>query len=253
MKKIISWNVNGVRAAVKKGMLQWLQKTQPDVLCIQETKAQVEQLEPELVNPAGYKTLWQSAERKGYSGVATFVKKKPLSIAILGKKEFDSEGRVQILTYEKLTIINAYFPNSQEAGQRLDYKLDFCNSLLAYCNKLKKSGKNVLICGDFNIAHKEIDLKNPKTNMDNPGFLPEERAWMDKFIKKGYVDTFRIFNQGPGHYTWWSYRFQARKRNIGWRIDYHCVNEEFKPQVKESIILKDVLGSDHCPVMLRLK
>ena len=253
MKKIISWNVNGVRAAVKKGMLQWLEKNQPDILCIQETKAQVDQLDPELINPAGYKSYWQSAERKGYSGVATFVKKKPLSISILGKKEFDSEGRVQILTYEKLTIINAYFPNSQEAGQRLDYKLGFCKSLLAYCNKLKKSGKNVLICGDFNIAHKEIDLKNPKTNMDNPGFLPEERAWMDKFIKKGYVDTFRIFNQGPGHYTWWSYRFQARKRNIGWRIDYNCVNEEFKPQVKESIILKDVLGSDHCPVMLRLK
>jgi len=253
MKTIVTWNVNGIRAAVGHGMLDWLEKCQPDILCLQETKAHPDQLDEEVLSPNGYTTHWVSAEKKGYSGTAAFVKKEPVSISILGKKKFDSEGRVQILEYKAFTIVNAYFPNSQEAGKRLDYKIDFCNALLRECERRRKAGENLIICGDYNIAHKEIDLKNPKTNQKNPGFLPEERAWMDKFVKKGYVDTFRMFNQEPEQYTWWSYRFKARERNIGWRIDLHAVNEAFKDKVKSVEILDDVTGSDHCPVLLRLK
>lgn len=253
MKNIVSWNVNGIRAVTRKGMLDWLGDALPDILCVQETKIQIDQLTPELMEPKGYKSYWFSAQKKGYSGVAAFVKKEPVSVTNLGVKDFDSEGRAQILEYKDFIVINAYFPNSQHEGKRLDYKLNFCDAVLEYCNEMRKIGKNVIICGDFNIAHKEIDLKNPGTNMNNPGFLPEERAWMDKFIGSGYVDTFRMFNSEPENYTWWSYRFRARERNIGWRIDYHCVNDEFKSRVKESLILKNVKGSDHCPVLLRLK
>ena len=252
MQTIISWNVNGIRAAQRHGLLDWLADAQPDVLCVQETKAKPEQLDPELLEPAGYKAIWMSAERKGYSGVATFSKTEPLTVSPLGVAEFDEEGRTQILEYPKFTVINAYFPNSREAGNRLDYKLGFCDALLERCNELRSAGKNLVICGDYNIAHKEIDLKNPKTNQGNPGYLPEERAWMDKFIAAGYVDTFRMFNQDGGHYSWWSYRFKARERDIGWRIDYHCVNQEFKAKVTEALILKDVMGSDHCPVVVRI-
>jgi exodeoxyribonuclease-3 len=160
---------------------------------------------------------------------------------------------VQILEYPRFTLVNAYFPNSQEGGARVGYKVSFCEALLACCSELRKAGRNLLICGDFNIAHKPIDLKNPKANENNAGYLPQERAWMDTFIGAGYVDTFRMFNQEPGHYTWWTYRFKAREKNVGWRIDYHCVNEEFRSAVEESLILSDVMGSDHCPVLIRLK
>jgi exodeoxyribonuclease III len=253
MLTIISWNVNGVRAAARNGMLDWLDKTQPDIFCIQETKAHPEQLGPAILEPKGYKTLWVSAQQKGYSGVAAFVKQEPLSVKTLGINAFDDEGRVQILEYKTFTLINAYFPNSRDGGRRLGYKLDFCSAMLKFCNKLRKTGKNLILCGDYNIAHKEIDLKNPKTNQNNAGFLPEERAWMDRFIGSGHVDTFRMFNQEPGHYTWWSYRFQARQKDIGWRVDYHCVNEGFRSRVKEAAILKDVMGSDHCPLLIRVK
>jgi exodeoxyribonuclease III len=253
MQTIVSWNVNGIRAAVRNNLLAWLDKTQPDILCVQETKSHPEQLGPEILEPKGYKTFWASAQKKGYSGVATFVKKEPLSVDILGIEAFDCEGRVQVLAYKTFTLINAYFPNSREAGARLDYKLDFCNAILKLCHQLRQAGKNLILCGDYNIAHKEIDLANPKANMKSAGFLPEERAWMDEFIGSGYMDTFRIFNPDPGHYTWWSYRFRAREKDIGWRVDYHCVNQEFRKQVKEAAILKDVLGSDHCPILLRIQ
>ncbi len=253
MQTIVSWNVNGVRAAARNNLLEWLDKTQPDIFCIQETKAHPDQLGPEVLEPKGYRTFWASAQKKGYSGVATFVKKAPLSIGGLGIEAFDYEGRVQVLEYKTFTLINAYFPNSQEDGARLDYKLDFCNAMLEFCRKLGKAGTNHILCGDYNIAHQEIDLANPKANKKSAGFLPEERAWMDKFIDSGYVDTFRIFNQGSGHYTWWSYRFGAREKDIGWRVDYHCVNQEFGKRVKEAAILKDVMGSDHCPILLQIK
>jgi len=252
MTDIITWNVNGIRAGKKHGLFEWLQETSPDILCVQETKAQTSQLTEDFINPDGYKTYWASAEKKGYSGVATFTKKEPLSVETLGIDAFDSEGRVQILEFDGYTILNCYFPNSQSEGARLGYKLDFCTAILKKCEELRQAGKNVILCGDYNIAHKEIDLKNPKTNQNNPGFLPEERAWMDEFIAAGYVDCFREFDKEPDNYTWWSYRFQARQKNIGWRIDYHCVNEEFKSHLKDVKILKDVMGSDHCPVLLRL-
>jgi exodeoxyribonuclease-3 len=247
----MSWNVNGIRAVHRHGFLDCLKAAAPDVLCVQETKATREQLDAELIEPPGYLSFWASAERQGYSGVAAYVKAAPLSITTLGVPEFDAEGRTQILEYPDVTIVNAYFPNSQEAGSRLAFKLRYCEALLAHCNALRAQRRHLLICGDFNIAHQPIDLKNPKANEKNAGYLPEERAWMSEFLAAGYVDTFRMFNQEAGHYTWWTYRFNARAKNIGWRIDYHCVNQEFASCVRASIILKDVMGSDHCPISIR--
>ena len=252
MVTLVSWNVNGIRAASNKGLFEWLGKFKPDILCVQETKATPEQLTKEVLSPKGYTSLWESAEKKGYSGVAAYVKREPLSVQNLGSKKFDSEGRTQILEYKNFTLVNAYFPNSQEAGARLAYKIGFCDTLLKKCQKMRKEGRNIVICGDYNIAHTEIDLANPKQNEKNPGYLPDERAWMTKFLKAGYVDTFRQFTKEGGHYTWWSYRFNARAKNIGWRIDYHCVNKEFADAVKKSTILKDVTGSDHCPIAITL-
>ncbi len=252
-KSIVSWNVNGIRASEKKGLFQWLQKEKPDILCIQETKAREEQLSGIFFEQEGYTSCFQSAEKKGYSGVAVYTKEKPLAVRNLGIKEFDSEGRTIILDFKKYTLINCYFPNSQTEGKRLSYKLDFCSKVYDLCNTLVEEGKNIVLCGDYNIAHKPIDLANPKSNENNPGYLPEERAWMDYFTENGFVDTFRQFNQEPENYTWWSYRVNARARNIGWRIDYHCVNESFADQVKKSEILKAVTGSDHCPILLEIE
>lgn len=253
MKKIFSWNVNGIRAAQKKGFIDWVLKTDMDVLAIQETKAQKDQLDDELLNINGYKSYFESAERKGYSGVAIYTKEAPLSISNLGLKEFDSEGRTLIAHFNNFSLVNCYFPNSQGEGARLDYKLDFCNAVLEKCQDLVNNGKNVLLCGDYNIAHTAIDLKNPKTNEKNAGYLPEEREWMTKFLEAGYTDTFRNLHPNePGHYTWWSYRFKAREKDIGWRIDYHCVNNNFSDKVLNSEIHKTIMGSDHCPLSIEL-
>jgi len=252
--KLISWNVNGIRSAHGKGFLKWFGDEKADIVCVQEIKAKPEQLEEEVIHPHGYFSAWHSAEKPGYSGVAIFSKKEPLDIKYgFGKKEIDSEGRVLIAEYADFTLINAYFPNSQREHTRLGYKLEFCAEMLKYCNKLKKQGKNIILCGDYNIAHREIDLKNPKSNMDNAGFLPEERAWMDEFLAAGYSDIFREKNPEPGHYTWWSYRPGIRQRNIGWRLDYHCINGEFRDRVKSAYHRPKVTGSDHCPVGLELK
>jgi exodeoxyribonuclease-3 len=255
MKSIISWNVNGIRAVEQKGFYDWLAKESPDILCLQETKAHKGQLNPALVNPeipdgTVYKSFWSSAKKAGYSGTAIYSKTEPLDVRTLGVSEFDDEGRVVLAEYPEAVVISAYFPNSQEAGARLGYKLGFCAAILEACDKLVSAGKNIILCGDYNIAHKPIDLANPKSNEKNPGYLPEERAWMDTFIGAGYVDTFRAFCAEPAQYSWWSYRFHAREKNIGWRIDYECVNPAFMPKVVSSTILKDVYGSDHCPVKL---
>lgn len=252
MTTIISWNVNGIRAAAKKGLTDWLAQSSPDILCVQETKAQDADLAKLDLVPDGYRLVLHSAQKRGYSGVGCFYKTTPKNIFDMGVAEFDDEGRVQALEFENFTLINAYFPNSQEKGKRLGYKLDFCNAMLEFCDKLVSEGKNIVLCGDYNIAHQPIDLARPKQNEENPGYLPEERAWMDKFLASGYTDTFRHFTKDPDHYTWWSYRARAREKNIGWRIDYHCVNEGFVPKVDSSVIMPEVMGSDHCPVKITL-
>ena len=253
--KIISWNVNGIRAVEKKGFIDWLTQTDADVVCIQETKANPSQLSEELLAPptlAGgkYVSFFSSAKKAGYSGTAIFAKTQPDSFEILGDERFDDEGRVCIAKFGKLAVISAYFPNSQDAGARLDYKLAFCEAILKKCDSLVSEGFDIVLNGDYNIAHKPIDLANPKANEGNAGYLPEERAWMDTFTQAGYVDTFRHFCAEPKMYTWWSYRFHAREKNIGWRIDYQCVNPGFLPKVKGSEILNQVTGSDHCPIQL---
>lgn len=249
---IISWNVNGIRAIAGKGGLDWCVARKPDVICLQETKAHPEQLDDGVRALPGYESHWAAAERKGYSGVAVYTKRTPERVEFLGDDAFDSEGRVLVVTFPAYTLINAYFPNSQAEGKRLDYKLAFCDAMLARCNTLRDAGQHLVLCGDYNIAHRPIDLANPKSNEKNPGYLPEERAWMDRFTEAGYVDGFRHFNDEPGHYTWWSYRFNARKRNIGWRIDYHCVDDAFTDALDAVTIHNDVMGSDHCPVTVQL-
>jgi exodeoxyribonuclease-3 len=258
MMRIVSWNVNGIRAVEKRGFAEWVRQESPDILCLQETKAAPEQLSEELRrlkagNGAVYHDYWAAAKRKGYSGTAVYSKKKPLSVTPMGLAAFDDEGRVLQADYGDFVLICAYFPNSQDAGARLSYKLDFCAAMLELCNSLVASGRNIVLCGDYNIAHTPIDLARPKENEGNAGYLPEERAWMDTFTSAGYADTFREQHPGePGHYSWWSYRMSARERNVGWRIDYHCVNRSFMDNVKSTAIRSDVHGSDHCPVEIVL-
>ncbi len=251
--KILSWNVNGVRAALKKGLLDWLKKESPDILCLQETKATPAQLPPELLYPPGYHAFWNSAARLGYSGVATFTKEKPVSVKNgFGIERFDTEGRVLETEYKDFTLFNVYFPNGKMNDERLRYKIDFYEEFLKYLMKLKKKGKKIVFCGDVNTAHKEIDLARPKENSKISGFLPIEREWMDKLVSHGFLDTFRIFNQDPGHYSWWDVISRARERNVGWRIDYHFISENLKPNLKDAFILPEVMGSDHCPVGILL-
>lgn len=256
--RIISWNVNGIRAVEKKGFVDWLRGEAPDILCVQETKARPDQLSEELLAPVdkegrGYNTYWASAKKPGYSGTAIYTREEPLAVHTLGVPEFDDEGRVLAADFPSFTLICAYFPNSQDAGVRLDYKLAFCIAMKEYCDKLVAQGRHLVLCGDYNIAHKPIDLARPKENEGNPGYLPEERAWMDSFTGAGYVDSFRHYHPDePDQYSWWSYRMRAREKNIGWRIDYHCVDGTFIDKVARAGIRSEVLGSDHCPVEIEL-
>jgi len=247
--RILSWNVNGIRAVEKKGFIDWFKKESPDILCIQETKAMPEQVSPQLRNFPGYNIYWSSAERKGYSGVVTYSKEKPLDVNRgFGLDKFDNEGRILISDYKDFILFNIYFPNGKKNQERLDYKLDFYNTFLDYADNLKSMGKNIVVCGDFNTAHKEIDLARPKENERISGFLPIERAWIDTLIEHGYIDTFRYFNQEMDQYSWWDFKTRARERNVGWRIDYFFINKEFLPHLKNAFILQNVMGSDHCPV-----
>ncbi len=252
--RLITWNVNGIRAAQKNGFIRWFEKEAADVVCVQETKARPEQLEDGLLHPLGYHSVWHSAEKPGYSGVAIYSKKEPLEVRYgIGVPEIDREGRVILAQYPALTVVNAYFPNSQRDHARLGYKLMFCDQMLEFLEAQRRQGRHVALCGDLNIAHTEIDLKNPKTNMDNAGFLPEERAWLGKFIQHGWIDTFRHFTRDPGHYTWWSYRPGVRQKNIGWRLDYFLMNQENQARLKAAKHHGEILVSDHCPVSLELK
>jgi len=251
---LLSWNVNGVRAIAKKGFLDWLQKTSPDVLCLQETKCQPDQLEESLLRPFGYMSYWSAAQKKGYSGVCVYAKRTPKCVSDkIGKKEFDCEGRNLILDFEDFVLFNIYFPNGSSGNVRVPYKMAFYDQFLKVVEKYKKDGRKIIICGDVNTAHAEIDLARSKENQKNTGFLPEERAWVTKFISCGFVDTFRYFCKEGGHYTWWDYFTAARARNIGWRIDYFFVTENLIENLKSAFILKDVMGSDHCPIGIEIK
>jgi len=231
--KMYSWNVNGIRAVHKKNAVDWFIKEQPDILCVQETKAQADQVPAELKNLRGYLTYFSSAERKGYSGVGLWTKSEPIKVINgFGIPHFDSEGRILIAEYNKFTLFNIYYPNGKQSKERLKYKMDFYEAFLDYAENLKKTKKKLIICGDVNTAHKEIDLARPKENQKVSGFLPVEREWMDKFFEHGYVDTFRMFNNEPEQYTWWDMKSRARDRNVGWRIDYFFVSKNLKKNVK---------------------
>jgi exodeoxyribonuclease-3 len=250
--KLLSWNVNGIRAIQRKGAFDELMGMDADVICVQETKAQIDQLDDALANPDGYHAFYSSAERKGYSGVALFSKNKPLKVEYgLGIDRFDTEGRTVIAYYDKFVVLNHYYPNGKQSNERLKYKMDFYDTCLEFTDALVRKGHHVIICGDVNTAHKPIDLARPDENEKTSGFLPEERAWIDKFLSHGYVDTFRLFHpEEPDQYTWWSLQTRARERNVGWRIDYFFVTEGFTENVKDAFILPDVTGSDHCPIGL---
>jgi len=252
-KKLISWNVNGIRAIEKKGFVDIIKDMNPDIIGIQEIKANKDQLSENLLNISGYQSFWNSAEKKGYSGVAVYSKTSPISVKNgIDSPEHDNEGRSITLEFSDFYLVNLYFPNAQDKLKRIDYKIDFNKAFLSYVETLKKN-KTVILCGDFNVAHKPIDLANPKRNEKNAGYSPQEREWFTNFIKAGYVDTFRKFNNDPDQYTWWSYRFKAREKNIGWRIDYFCVDKESINRVKDSYILSEIMGSDHCPVGISFK
>jgi len=251
--KIISWNVNGLRAVIKKNFFEYIKNENPDIIGLQETKLQESQIPKEIEELEGYYKFWNSAERKGYSGVALFSKVKPNKVSYsMNDGRFDKEGRTIIAEYDNFTLINCYFPNGQKDDVRLQYKLDFYDRMLEIMEDITAQGKPLIVCGDYNTAHKEIDLKNPKSNEKRSGFLPIEREWLDKVFSLGYVDTFRKFNQKPDQYSWWSYRFSARSKNVGWRIDYFIVNTFADKLLKNAFIEQDVMGSDHCPIGIDL-
>ncbi len=252
--RFLSWNVNGVRAVHKKGFADWLKKESPDVLCLQETKAQPDQLTPDILNPPGYTGEWHWGEKKGYSGVATFSKVPPVKVERgFSMAKFDNEGRVLITKHDDLTLFNIYFPNGKRDDVRLKFKMDFYEAFLKVLEKYRKRGDDkIVICGDVNTAHKEIDLARPKENRKISGFLPKECDWMDRFLEHGFIDTFREFEKGPNHYSWWDMQSFARERNVGWRIDYFYISENLRPCLKNAFILPEVMGSDHCPVGIEL-
>ncbi len=247
--KLISWNVNGIRAVYKKGFVDFVKKENPDILCLQETKATKEQI-PEEIRGLPYEQFYvSSSKKKGYSGVGLLTKVKPESVKEgLGIEEYDVEGRVIEADFKDFVLFNVYFPNGKQSKERLDFKLRFYEDFLIKANQFKEAGRGVIICGDVNTAHREIDLARPKENEKVSGFLPVEREWIDKLIASGFVDTFRMFNKEGGNYTWWDYKSRARERNVGWRIDYFFVSENIKDRVKNAFILSDIYGSDHCPI-----
>ena len=250
---ILSYNVNGLRAAIAKGFLEWLASEAPDILCIQETKMQDEQLEPRLFEPYGYTFFHHPAEKKGYSGVALLVRDKPDQLIIgMGNETYDREGRVIRADYGDISLINVYIPSGTTGGSRQDFKMEFLSDFHDYIRELMATREKLIVTGDFNICHRAIDINHPERHKKSSGFLPEERRWVDKFLSSGFLDSFREFNSEPGQYSWWSYRAMSRQKNLGWRIDYHMVSLPLRPQLKGSGILKDVNHSDHCPVMVEI-
>ena len=251
--KIVSWNVAGIRACVKKGLTNFIKREDADIFCFQEVKAQKDQIPEEINNLNRYTQFHSISKKRGISGVSVYTKICPIRVIEgLSNPLFDDEGRVLTLEFDNFFLINAYFPHSNRKLTRLNFKMNFNSALLNFCKRLKKI-KPIIIAGDFNVANKEIDLANPKQNKKNAGFTNEERDWFEKLLKEGFIDTFREFNSSGNNYTWWTYRNNARKRNIGWRIDYFIISKELRNNLKSSDILKEVLGSDHCPILLVLK
>lgn len=251
--KIISYNLNGIRAAMTKDLLGWLSGAAPDVFCIQETKAQPDQLNLDDFQKLGYHTYWHSAQKKGYSGVALFCKKEPKHVEIgCGIEAYDSEGRVIRADFDGFSVMSVYFPSGTSGDHRQDFKYKFLDDFYAYIATLKKQIPNLIICGDVNICHEAIDIHNPVSNKNTTGFLPEERAWVTRFLDSGFIDSFRAFNKEPHNYTWWSYRFNSRKQNKGWRIDYQMVAEPLRSKMVRAAILPEAHHSDHCPTLLEI-
>lgn len=252
--RIMSWNVNGLRAAAKKGILEWIARESPDIVCIQETKMVPDQLTDELRHPAGYDSYWHGAEvKKGYSGVGVYTKVAAVRVETsMGEKRFDEEGRFLRLDFPQFVLLNVYFPNGKMNAQRLRYKMDFYEAFLAYAEDLRKRSPKLIFLGDVNTAHTEMDLARPKENATVSGFLPIERAWIDEVVSRGYVDTFRHLHPKEVKYSWWDLKSRARERNVGWRIDYVFVSRELLPAVNAAFILDNVMGSDHCPVGIDL-
>jgi exodeoxyribonuclease-3 len=252
--KILSWNVNGLRAFYKKGAFNTIFELNPDIFCLQETKAHPDQLPEEVRNPAGYYAYFDHSKmRKGYSGTAIYSKEKPEKVEYsLGNPDLDKEGRMIIVYFKDFVLLNGYFPNGGEEPARLKYKLEFYEQFLAFIEKLRKQNKKVVFCGDINTAHNEIDLARPKENSNHTGFLRIERDWLDKVISKGYLDTFRTLHPQDIKYSWWDMKTFARDRNVGWRLDYFFISPDLLPRLKSAKILDNMLGSDHCPVWLEL-
>jgi exodeoxyribonuclease-3 len=253
--KLMCWNVNGYRAILNKGFTDWFSGTQADVISLQEVKAHEHQVSPEALEFKGYRRFWNAAQKPGYSGTATWTKVEPLDYQPgFGIAEFDSEGRTQIFEFKNFFYINAYFPNSQPERARLDYKLKFLDQIQKFSVQALKKGKNIVVCGDYNIAHTEKDIKNSKSNEDSPGYYIEERDWMTAYLKTGMKDVFRERNPNvTDHYTWWSYRANARANNVGWRIDYHTVSQDLLDRVRVVGADQKTMGSDHCPIFLEFK
>ena len=251
--KILSYNVNGIRAALNKGFASWLKATQADVICLQETKALKEQVETQFLSDLGYYHYWFSAQKKGYSGVAIFTKQKPLNVVYgSGIEQMDNEGRILRVDFEEFSIMSLYLPSGTNPD-RLLYKFKFMNEFKEYVDQLKKEFPNIIICGDYNICHQAIDIHDPIRNQTVSGFLPEERAWLDQFLKSGFIDSFRYLNPEPHQYSWWSYRANARNNNKGWRIDYALVSKPLQSSIQKSYLLPQAKHSDHCPVGIELK
>ena len=251
--KIITYNLNGIRAAMSKGLVDWISQVSPDVLCVQEIKANPDQVGVFEFEELGYHHYWYPAQKKGYSGVAIFTKQKPKHIEYgCGIKEYDDEGRILRIDFEEFSVMSVYHPSGSSGDLRQAFKMEWLEAFLNYINQLKATYPNLVICGDFNICHKAIDIHNPKSNANTSGFLPEEREWMEQFINSGFVDSFRYFNQEPHQYSWWSYRAGSRAKNLGWRIDYNFVTDNLKNRISRSVILPSAIHSDHCPVLLEM-
>lgn len=252
-KRIITYNVNGIRSAMGKGWVEWLKAVNADVVCLQEIKATPDQIDVKPFEDLGYFTHWHPAEKKGYSGVAIFSRMKPKNVEVgCGMPRYDHEGRILRCDFDDFSVMSAYFPSGSSGEDRQAFKMEFLDDFLPYTEKVRKTCPNLIISGDYNICHKPIDIHNPVSNKNSSGFLPEEREWVDRFVAAGFVDTFRVFNQEPHQYTWWSFRANARNKNLGWRIDYHMATLAMKDRLCSSRILPEAKHSDHCPVLLEI-